>query len=103
MFAALRVELRGIRTSCNIHRMAPRASKKTGRLVPLIGHRSLKAQWAGAVGRQALPASLLFQGPRGIGKQRLALWLARLLLCERAGLDPCDECTQCRFSAKLTH
>jgi DNA polymerase-3 subunit delta' len=83
--------------------MAPRASAKSDGLVPLAGHAALRQQLAGAVRRGALPASLLFQGPRGIGKQRLAIWLAQLLLCENPGDEPCGACTQCRFTGKLTH
>jgi DNA polymerase-3 subunit delta' len=82
--------------------MPPRASKPEG-LIPLFGHAALQKQLSDAVGRSSLPASLLFQGPRGIGKQRLALWLGQLLLCERPGANPCGACTQCRFSAKVTH
>jgi DNA polymerase-3 subunit delta' len=83
--------------------MSPRASEKPEGLVPLHGHANLRQQLADAVGRGALPASLLFQGARGLGKQRLALWLGQLLLCEKPGAEPCGNCTQCRFSAKLTH
>src|SRR5688500_13082746 len=54
-------------------------------IVPLFGHEELQAQLAEAVARNALPAALLFQGQRGVGKQRLALWLAQLLLCENGG------------------
>jgi DNA polymerase-3 subunit delta' len=45
-------------------------------------------------------------GPRGVGKQRLALWLAQLLQCEapRAdGQDPCGECRSCRLVLSLQH
>src|SRR3954467_1751155 len=83
--------------------MPPRASAKPDGVVPLFGHAALRKQLADAVGRGALPASLLFQGPRGVGKQRLAIWLAQLLLCEKPGEGPCFSCTQCRFTAKLTH
>src|SRR4051812_14001944 len=83
--------------------MPPRASAKPDGVVPLFGHTALRKQLADAVGRGALPASLLFQGPRGVGKQRLAIWLAQLLLCEKPGMEPCGSCTQCRFTAKLTH
>ena len=83
--------------------MPPRASEKPEGLVPLFGHASLREQLAAAVQRGALPASLLFQGPRGVGKQRLAIWLAQIVLCERPGKEPCGTCTQCRFTAKLTH
>ena len=83
--------------------MPPRASARPEGLIPLFGHGSLQSQLSDAVGRAALPASLLFQGARGVGKQRLAIWLAQLLLCERPGAEPCGTCTQCRFSSRLTH
>lgn len=72
-------------------------------LVPLYGHVGLQTQLRDALGRGALPASLLFHGPRGIGKQRLALWLGQVILCENAKAAPCGECKQCRFTARLTH
>lgn len=53
-----------------------------------------------AVGK--LPSSILFHGPRGAGKQRLALWLAQTLLCDREN-PPCGECQSCRYSSELAH
>ncbi len=76
-------------------------------LRPLYGHHELRERLAGAVQERRLPASLLLQGPRGVGKQRLALWLGQMLLCERAAgsrlLDPCGECQQCRYSLRVVH
>lgn len=72
-------------------------------LVPLFGHDVLRRRVNDAVSRQALPASLLIEGPRGIGKQRLALWIAQVLLCQGAGDRPCDKCQSCRFVSALTH
>jgi DNA polymerase III subunit delta' len=46
---------------------------------------------------------LLFHGPRGVGKQRLALWLGQALLCTSAADRPCGACQACRFTATLTH
>ncbi len=43
------------------------------------------------------------QGPRGIGKQRLALWLGQLLLCTGDGDRPCGRCTSCRYTLDLVH
>jgi DNA polymerase-3 subunit delta' len=60
----------------------------------------VKNRLAGAVASGRLPQALLFEGPRGVGKQRLALWLAQRLMCEREG---CDECQACRLVATLQH
>ncbi len=71
-------------------------------LVDLYGHEDLKSRLAQAVKAGTLPASLLFHGPRGIGKQRLALWLGQLLLCENPP-GPCGKCRACQYSVNLTH
>lgn len=71
-------------------------------IISLFGHDDLKARLAEATRRGTLPSSLLFQGPRGVGKQRLALWLAQLLLCE-GDSPPCGQCRHCRFVQELTH
>ncbi len=72
-------------------------------LIPLVGHRALRLRLARAVSRDALPASLLFHGPRGVGKQRLALWLGQLLLCTGTGERPCGQCENCRYGSLLSH
>lgn len=72
-------------------------------LVELHGHERLREQFSTALARGALPASLLLHGPRGVGKQRLALWLSQVLLCASANSRPCGTCSQCRFSSALTH
>ena len=51
-------------------------------LVNLYGHQDLKQRLLTSFRSGTLPASLLFHGPRGTGKQRLGLWLAQALLCE---------------------
>ena len=72
-------------------------------LVPLYGHERLRERLANAYDRGSLPASMLLHGPRGVGKQRLALWLGQLLLCEGEGARPCGKCSQCRFSRDVIH
>ena len=71
-------------------------------LVPLYGHEAVQARLAALADQGTLPASLLLQGPPGIGKQRLALWLGHRLLCE-APNGPCGRCTQCRLTSELQH
>lgn len=71
-------------------------------IVDLFGHEELRERLASTVRAGRLPASLLLHGPRGVGKQRLALWLGQMLLCE-AENAPCGECRSCRYSRALTH
>ncbi|MBA3890357.1 MAG: DNA polymerase III subunit delta', partial [Gemmatimonadaceae bacterium] len=62
-------------------------------LIPLFGHEAVRARLADMVGRGVLPHSILLHGPRGTGKQRLALWLGSSLLCSgSAGSRPCGAC-----------
>lgn len=71
-------------------------------LIPLYGHDTLRARlYEQAVGG-TLPSSLLLQGPAGVGKQRLALWIGQVLLCE-ADERPCGTCQNCRYSLQLQH
>ena len=50
-------------------------------LPPLYGHEGIRNRLVGALASGRLPQSLLFEGPPGIGKQRLALWLGQALVC----------------------
>jgi DNA polymerase-3 subunit delta' len=71
----------------------------------LYGHAATREHFRRAIERGSLPASLLLQGPRGIGKQQLALWLGRLLLFESAErtLAPCGKCKACRMALDGHH
>jgi DNA polymerase III subunit delta' len=73
---------------------------------PLYGHEGTRNRLAGAIASGRLPQALLFEGPRGVGKQRLALWLGQALLCEgggRATGEPCGTCEHCRLVLTLSH
>jgi DNA polymerase-3 subunit delta' len=73
-------------------------------IIDLYGHEQLRERLAESIRAGTLPASLLFQGARGVGKQRLALWLAQRLLCENpSALAGCGTCKACRYVAELTH
>ena len=72
-------------------------------LAPLAGHEAVKSLLSGAASAGRLPQAMLFAGPRGVGKQRLALWLAQLLSCERPGREPCGDCRPCRQVLTLQH
>ncbi len=82
--------------------MASGASKVS--LHPLFGHADLQASLSRAWATESLPSSLLIHGPRGVGKQRLALWLGQLLLCPESGPSgPCGDCKDCRMALNLGH
>ncbi len=73
-------------------------------LPDLIGHEAERGALTAAFARGQLPGSLLLHGPAGIGKQRLALWLAQRMLCESAGpVEPCNVCAPCKAVLKLQH
>jgi DNA polymerase-3 subunit delta' len=69
-------------------------------LHPLFGHDAVQNRLAAALASGRLPQALLLEGPRGVGKQRLALWLAQGLVCEQGG---CGDCRSCRLVATLQH
>ena len=71
-------------------------------ILPLHGHETLRARLADLAGAGTLPSTILLQGPAGIGKQRVALWLGQLLLCESA-TRPCGTCQHCRLALDLQH
>jgi DNA polymerase-3 subunit delta' len=72
-------------------------------ITPLVGHVETRRRLARALAEQRLPQVLLVTGPAGVGKQRLALWLGQLLLCERPGSEPCGQCRRCRLVQALSH
>ena len=73
-------------------------------LHPVFGHEDLQASLSRALATGSLPSSLLIHGPRGVGKQRLALWIGQLLLCPESGLaGPCGDCKVCRMALNLEH
>src|SRR5438034_1404526 len=73
---------------------------------PLYGHEGIRNRLAGAIASGRLPQSLLLEGPRGVGKQRLALWLAQALVCEDRGKgkgEGCGACQHCKLVLSLSH
>lgn len=71
-------------------------------IVPLYGHTALRERLLERVRAGTLPQSLLLHGPAGVGKQRLALWLAQGLLCSEPE-PPGGACRHCRFTLELSH
>lgn len=70
----------------------------------VVGHEDIRRSLAHAHLARVLPSSLLLHGLRGVGKQRLALWVAQLQLCASPGPEgPCHKCRACRMALGLEH
>jgi DNA polymerase-3 subunit delta' len=71
----------------------------------VIGHRRLTALISRAIDRESLPPTLLFAGPSGIGKWRVAVATAQALNClepvRAADGLPLDACGRCRACDRI--
>ena len=74
-------------------------------LHPLVGHDDARRMVARSHHAGRLPSSLLLHGPKGVGKQRFALWIAQLAVCEAPDPEegPCGSCRSCRLLLGLEH
>src|SRR5437879_3992193 len=72
---------------------------------PLYGHEGIRHRLVGAIASGRLPQALLLEGPPGVGKQRLALWLAQTLVCEvgQGTGEACGKCQHCKLVLSLSH
>ena len=67
------------------------------------GHDLIQDQICQALKKDRLPHAILFSGPTGVGKKKLAWALAKTLLCENLSSDnfqPCETCLSCRSVTK---
>ena len=74
----------------------------------LMGHRAQQTLLARAISRGALPQSLIFTGPEGVGKRLVAIAVAQRVNCltvptEAPDADACGSCNACRRIALGTH
>ncbi len=69
----------------------------------VYGHDELRERLTTTMRASRLPPALVLTGPPGIGKQRLALWIAQGLVCDRGPGAPCDACHPCKLALQLSH
>lgn len=50
-----------------------------------------------------IPHGFIIHGEKGIGKKAAALYIAKTLLCEKGGKEPCNDCRSCRNMDKGIH
>lgn len=66
-----------------------------------LGNERIVAALRGALRSERVPHTLLFSGPRGLGKFTLARMFAQAANCERLKDDFCGECVTCQRIARL--
>jgi DNA polymerase-3 subunit delta' len=66
-----------------------------------LGNERIVGALRGALRAGRVPHSLLFTGPRGVGKYTLARMFAQATNCERSADDFCGECATCQRIALL--
>ncbi len=72
----------------------------------VIGHEKILHRFARWLERDRVSGTYLFVGPPGIGKRRVALWIAQCLLCDESpstSLDCCGRCPACQQVATDQH
>jgi DNA polymerase III delta' subunit len=62
----------------------------------VLGHERVKKILRKALQKKKIPNSLLFCGPKGVGKQEMALVVAKAINCERKKDDACEKCASCK-------
>ena len=65
------------------------------------GQEKIKGLIEKSVTAGMLGNSILFEGPFGVGKERMAFWLAQLILCDSG--SGCGRCAPCRKVVRLSH
>ncbi len=69
----------------------------------VIGQKRVKSLIGQILSSGKIPGAFLFEGPDGVGKDAMAIELAKTLNCEKGGTEPCDECQSCRQAGVLQH
>lgn len=69
----------------------------------VMGQTRVKRFFQKALEAERLSHAYLFVGERGVGKEAMALEVARALFCSRRTPFPCGQCRGCRRVAKLSH
>lgn len=69
----------------------------------VIGQERVKGILQRSISAGRVAHAYLFYGPDGIGKDAMAIEMAKVLNCEQRGAEACDECLTCKRIASLQH
>jgi DNA polymerase-3 subunit delta' len=61
----------------------------------ILGHHAIRERLRAAADRDGLHHAYLFEGPRGIGRRKVADWLALYVNCLDREHAPCGRCARC--------
>ena len=62
----------------------------------IVGNANVKNILRKALKQKKLPNSLLFSGPKGVGKRETSLVVAKALNCLKKKDDACEDCSSCK-------
>ncbi|MFQ5708522.1 MAG: DNA polymerase III subunit delta' [bacterium] len=69
----------------------------------IIGQRQVKLFFEKALRNQRMSHAYLFVGERGVGKEAMALEVAKSLFCSNRTPFPCGQCADCHRIARIAH
>jgi DNA polymerase III delta prime subunit len=70
--------------------------------VAVVGRDAERRHLSTVIAAGRMPRVMLISGAEGVGKQRMAMWIAQALLCRTRGA-PCGVCGDCVQVARLGH
>lgn len=69
----------------------------------IVGQQRVKGLLAATLRQNRLAHAYLFSGPEGVGKDAVAIELAKVLNCEHGTVESCESCPSCAKFASLQH
>jgi DNA polymerase-3 subunit delta' len=69
----------------------------------IIGQKRVKQTIERFLSQNRLPHALLFYGPKGVGKDAVAIQLAKVINCSSKSSDSCNKCPDCQKFDSLQH
>lgn len=74
-----------------------------GSFKDVVGHKDIIKYIQSAVESGQVGHAYIMNGERGAGKKMLASLFAMTLLCEKGGVEPCNECHSCKQAGSGNH
>lgn len=69
----------------------------------IVGHKDIIRYMQSAVKEKKVSHAYIINGERGSGKKLLAELFATTLMCEKQGIEPCNECHSCKQAESGNH